>query len=126
MSGIDHVGLSVADIDRSVAFYTAALGALGIRPLTDFIQDGKRQVRYGAGDEAVFWLGAGTRSGGQMQIAFTAKSRAEIDAFYAIALSAGGRDHDRPGLRPYVHPACYGAAVFDPDGNIVEAVHHGG
>jgi predicted lactoylglutathione lyase len=40
------------------------------------------------------------------------------------ALEAGGRDNGGPGFRPEYHEGYYGAYVFDPDGNNVEAVHH--
>ena len=46
-----------------------------------------------------------------------------VDAFYAAAMAAGGKDNGPPVLRPY-HPDYYGAFVFDPDGNNVEAVCH--
>ena len=61
-----------------------------------------------------------------MHIAFAADSRAEVDAFYAAALAAGGRDNGPPGLRPEYSDTYYGAFVLDPDGYNVEAVHHGG
>jgi hypothetical protein len=38
-------------------------------------------------------------------------------------MAAGGKDNGPPVLRPY-HPDYYGAFVFDPDGNNVEAVCH--
>ena len=38
--------------------------------------------------------------------------------------TAGGRDNGAPGLRPEYHPHYYGAFVFDPDGNNIEAVCH--
>ena len=40
------------------------------------------------------------------------------------AIAAGGRDNGAPGLRPEYHPNYYGAFVFDPDGNNIEAVCH--
>ena len=73
----------------------------------------------------MFWLQAGTDEPRTHQhVAFTARSRAEVDAFHAAALAAGGRDNGAPGLRPHYHPNYYGAFVFDPDGNNVEAVCH--
>jgi predicted lactoylglutathione lyase len=51
-------------------------------------------------------------------------SREEVDRFHAAALGAGGRDNGKPGERPY-HPNYYAAFVLDPDGNNIEAVHHG-
>jgi hypothetical protein len=40
-------------------------------------------------------------------------------------MAAGGGDNGEPGLRTHYHPGYYGAFVHDPDGNNVEAVHHG-
>jgi predicted lactoylglutathione lyase len=48
-----------------------------------------------------------------------------VDAFYAAALAAGGRDNGPPGIRADYHPNYYGAFVLDPDGTNVEAVYHG-
>ena len=47
-----------------------------------------------------------------------------VDAFHEAALAAGGKDNGAPGLRPEDHPGYYGAFVYDPDGNNVEAVFH--
>ena len=47
-----------------------------------------------------------------------------MDRFHASALEAGGRDNGAPGLRPEYYEGYYGAYVFDPDANNVEAVHH--
>jgi catechol 2,3-dioxygenase-like lactoylglutathione lyase family enzyme len=47
-----------------------------------------------------------------------------VDAFHAAALAAGAKDNGAPGERPY-HPGYYAAFVLDPDGNNIEAVHHG-
>ncbi len=54
-----------------------------------------------------------------------ADTRAEVDAFYEAAMAAGGRDNGKPGIRAHYHPNYYGAFVFDPDGNNIEAVCHG-
>ena len=47
-----------------------------------------------------------------------------VDAFYRAGLEAGGTDNGAPGERPY-HPGYYAAFLLDPDGNNIEAVHHG-
>ena len=125
MSHIDHVGISVRDFDKSIAFYKEALGALGIKCLTEFEHEGKRHAGFGTGDKAFFWLSSGNRTRGELHIAFTAKSRSEVHAFYSIALSVGGRDNGKPGLRPHYHANYYGAFVHDPDGHNIEAVCHG-
>ena len=62
--------------------------------------------------------------GNGTHIAFLANSRAQVDAFYAAALAAGGSDEGAPGLRPHYHANYYGAYVRDPDGNKLQAVCH--
>ena len=57
-------------------------------------------------------------------LAFGAPSSAEVDAFHAAALAAGGTDNGAPGPRPIYHPGSYGGFVLDPDSNNVEAVCH--
>ena len=44
---IDHVGLSCTDFARSLAFYTAALGTLGIKPLAEFSEGGNSNAGLG-------------------------------------------------------------------------------
>jgi catechol 2,3-dioxygenase-like lactoylglutathione lyase family enzyme len=121
---IDHVGLAVADFGRSMTFYTAALGTLGIKPLTQFEVNGDSHAGFGA-DRPSFWIGTGKQHRGEAHVAFVAKSRSEVEAFHAAALANGGRDNGKPGLRPHYHPNYYGAFAFDPDGNNIEAVCHG-
>ena len=125
MSIIDHVGIAATDFPRSRAFYTAALGALGIKELTFFEVDGGSYAGYGK-DNASFWLSSGKTHRGEAHIAFTAASRAEVESFFLAALANGGRDNGPPGLRPHYHPNYFGAFVFDPDGHNIEAVYHGG
>ncbi len=125
MSGIiDHVGLSVTDYPRSLAFYTAALGTLGIKPLSEFSEGGNSHAGFGK-ERPVFWLGSGKQFRGEAHVAFRASSRAEVEAFHMAALANGGRDNGKPGLRPHYHANYYGAFVLDPDGHNVEAVYHG-
>ena len=80
----------------------------------------------GFGDEhkPYFWIGTGNALTGRLHVAFIAKDRAAVDAFYRAAIAAGGKDHGAPGLRPHYHPNYYGAFVLDPDGHNVEAVCH--
>ena len=118
---IDHIGLVVRDLAASKTFYTAVFYALKI-PM-----DGS--------DEHDFWadeLFVSTRESkevegeltGRHHIAFQARDRAMVDAFYETALAHGGRDNGPPGERPY-HPGYYAAYVLDPDGNNIEAVSRG-
>lgn len=120
---IDHVGIKVSDVERSLAFYREALGTLGIELLADLTFGSDRAAGFGK-EEATFWISSGRSTRGETHVAFTAASRAEVQAFYSVALSMGGRDNGAPGLRPHYHPNYYGAFVFDPDGNNIEAVCH--
>jgi catechol 2,3-dioxygenase-like lactoylglutathione lyase family enzyme len=61
---------------------------------------------------------------GRHHLAFQARDRATVDAFYKAALEHGGKDNGSPGERKY-HPGYYAAFVLDPDGNNIEAVFHG-
>lgn len=126
-SMIDHLGISVSDFEKSKAFYDKAMAPLGASLLYMVPEEytgGAKVGGYGR-ERPVFWMSAGKEKPKDRQhVAFTARSRAEVDAFHAAALAAGGRDNGGPGLRPHYHPNYYGAFVFDPDGNNVEAVCH--
>ena len=124
---LDHIGLSVADFERAKAFYQAALKPLGLGAIMEVTAEetgGDAHAGFGENDKAFFWIGTGAKPRGGTHVAFTAKTRAEVEAFYCAALAAGGRDNGAPGLRPDYHPNYYGAFVFDPDGNNIEAVCH--
>jgi hypothetical protein len=59
-----------------------------------------------------------------MHIAFSAPTRAHVDAFFDAALAAGARDDGGPGVRAHYHPSYYAAFVIDPLGHSIEAVCH--
>jgi catechol 2,3-dioxygenase-like lactoylglutathione lyase family enzyme len=120
---IDHAGVAVTDFDAALKFYTAALGTLGIKPLTNFEYEGDRHAGFGL-TKPDYWIGTSQNRTGRVHVAFVARSRAEVNAFHAAALAAGGRDNGAPGLRPHYHADYYAAFAFDPDGNNIEAVCH--
>ncbi|MER8557328.1 VOC family protein [Mesorhizobium sp. M0578] len=118
---IDHLQLVVRDLKASRRFYEAVLNVLGI-PIG------------GAGND-YFWAdelfisspdspAALGKLTGRHHLAFQAKDRAMVDAFYRAGLEAGGTENSAPGERSY-HPGYYAAFLLDPDGNNIEAVHHG-
>lgn len=110
---VDHVHLRVADLGASRRFYAAVLGALGAT-----IEGDDRRFFC---DELYVDEGPATS---RIHLAFQAADREGVERFHAAGLAAGGRDHGAPGERDY-HPGYYAAFLLDPDGNNIEAVHHG-
>ena len=121
---LDHIGLDVADIARSKAFYAAALKPLGYRLLQEIREAGTTVAMFGDGDEPDFVIADKDRPGEANHVAFRSPTRAQVDAFHQAALAAGGRDNGPPGLRPNYGPTYYAAFVLDPDGFNIEAVCH--
>lgn len=123
---LDHIGFPVTDYGRSKAFYTQALAPLGIRVVMEVAlsEDGEDGYAGFGSDRPHFWIGTGKPLIGRLHVAFAAKNRAEVRAFYEAALAAGGKDNGPPGLRPHYHENYYGAFVLDPDGHNIEAVNH--
>jgi catechol 2,3-dioxygenase-like lactoylglutathione lyase family enzyme len=117
---LDHLAINVSDYARSKAFYLEALKPLDYELVMEF--EG-RAGGLGAGGKPDFWLRQGEPQA-PLHVAFHAPDRATVDAFHAAALAAGGADNGAPGVREHYHPNYYGAFVFDPDGNNVEAVNH--
>ena len=96
---IDHTGIGVADVGRSAAFYDAALGAMGMRRASQLPENsGTDAVGYGV-DYPVFWIDRYHPHSVKQHTAFVARSKAEVDAFHAAALKAGGTDNGAPGPR---------------------------
>ncbi|KAA3452375.1 glyoxalase [Mesorhizobium sp. SARCC-RB16n] len=118
---IDHLQLVVRDLPASRRFYEALFQVLGV-PIGGIGED------YFWADE-LFISSADSRAAlgkltGRHHLAFQARDHAMVDAFYEAGLAAGGTDNGAPGERPY-HPGYYAAFLLDPDGNNIEAVHHG-
>jgi catechol 2,3-dioxygenase-like lactoylglutathione lyase family enzyme len=117
----DHVGLKVQELARSIAFYQATLGALGL----EMASSGEDYAGFGPKGEPALWLHLNAGGPGRgAHVALRAPNRAAVERFHALGLAAGGRDNGAPGKRPY-HPGYYACFVLDPDGNNVEAVFHG-
>lgn len=123
---LDHMGFPVRNYAASLAFYTAVLAPLGITLLKEykFSEDGSEGYAGFGRTRPQFWIGTGEQIKGRLHVAFSAKSRDEVLAFYQAALAAGAVDNGAPGLRPHYHANYFGAFVLDPDGHNIEAVTH--
>jgi len=114
----DHVTIRVSDRRASEAAYRTVLGALGISVIYAdewFVEWGELSLKES--DERPATTG--------LHIGFVALSRQHVDAFWHAGRDAGLRDAGAPGERPDYKPDYYGAFLLDPDGNSIEAVHHG-
>lgn len=127
---IDHVSIGVTNMKRAKAFYDAVLAPLGMAVVMPVDIGGQLVgVGYGDAQQPTFWIqfpvnGQPASMGNGVHIAFSAKTREAVDAFYLAALDQGGIEDGKPGLREQYHPAYYGAFVRDPDGNKIEACCH--
>jgi catechol 2,3-dioxygenase-like lactoylglutathione lyase family enzyme len=119
---IDHISVSVSDLERSARYYELVLAPLGLAKVVT------RPAAIGFGRAyPEFWINlrqnmtpVAADSGNH--ICLRAKSTGDVDAFHAAALKAGGISDGAPGIRPHERVKYYAAFVRDPDGNRIEAV----
>ncbi|MEP9377507.1 VOC family protein [Aquabacter sp. CN5-332] len=119
---IHHLSFGTDDLARARAFYDPVLAVVGLR----LMNEDEQSIDYGAGT-LLFSLerplnGQPATPGNGAHVAFSVERRTMVDEFYRVALAQGGRDAGPPGLRPEYDANYYGAFVFDPDGNKIEAV----
>lgn len=111
-----HTVLGTNDVEKSRAFYTAVMGALGHQavPLPNGTlfpsAAGALMIRTPLNGEPHTWSNGFTQG-------FAAKTFAEVDAFHAAGLANGGTCEGPPGVRENAPGKAYGAYLRDPDGN---------
>lgn len=124
--GLGHADLVCADLERSLEFYAAVLGPLGLEP--PHLVDGERgeQIHYlrfpvpGSGslglrqalEEQTFELYAP----GLHHLAFAVETNTEVDAVHDAAVAAGAEILHAPRL----WPEYYATFFLDPDGFRIE------
>ena len=96
----DHVGYNVADFARSKAFYLQALAPLGV----GVAAEGDGWAMFGRPGKPQLWIGAFGAPPTGIHVAFAAADRAQVHAFHAAAVAAGGRDNGAPGRAPTITP----------------------
>ena len=82
---LDHVFVSVSDLDRSIEFYERALAQLGIRHAVDYDgangPEGHPDLKgFGRDGRMFFWLRHGSADARAVHVGFVAKSEAEVSA----------------------------------------------
>ncbi|KVQ22061.1 VOC family protein [Burkholderia cepacia] len=128
MQLLDHVSISVPDIELARPFYDAIMAALGATRVYDRGTALGYGERCSANDTAstflAIYLDPAEIGVSKRHWCFKAASRAQVDAFFEAGLATGGQSDGEPGLRPHYHGDYYGAFLVDPAGNRVEAVCH--
>lgn len=119
---VSHVSIGTNHFDRAVAFYDVVLATIGARRVAEH----PGAAAYGR-SHPEFWVqtpidGQPATVGNGTHVGFLAASRAEVDAFYAVAIAAGARGDGPPGPRPHYGAAYYGAFIRDLDGHKIEAM----
>ena len=124
---LDHVGVQVADVEASVAFYLRTFAAIGMREVMRIPVDGT--VVVGLSDDTGvpdLWLvPAGADETRELHVAFRALNRPAIDAVHDAAVAGGVEVLHAPREWPEYHPGYYAVFLRDLDGHNVEAVYHG-
>ncbi len=113
-----HVTIRAGDRAASERFYRTVLGALEIEPTHD------TTAVVAWDDFAIIAADGDHPPTRHLHIAFVARSREDVDAFWRAGVDAGYEDAGGPGERPQYKPDYYGSFLLDPDGNSAEAVHH--
>lgn len=119
----DHVKFGVRDYAASKAFFLKALEPLGVAVA------GEGAPAYGCelcapDSKASLCIYQTEETPAHLHVAFVARNRRQVDAFYRAALAAGGKDNGPPGLRPQYNENYYAAFVIGPDGHNIEVVCH--
>jgi catechol 2,3-dioxygenase-like lactoylglutathione lyase family enzyme len=125
---LDHVSITVRDLDAARPFYEAVMAALGVPKVNDrpdAIGFGQRNRPC---DDAHTYLSvyrsAAAAPDPRRHWCFRAASEAQVRAFFQAGIDAGGSSEGAPGLRPNYHAGYFAAFLADPDGNRIEAVYH--
>jgi catechol 2,3-dioxygenase-like lactoylglutathione lyase family enzyme len=123
---IHHVDLTVRDLARSTAFYDQVLPRMGFRRGTGTPEG---PVWAGAGVEIGLQAARPTSSGdhdryapGLHHLAFTAPTRAAVDALHEDLVRLGIAVLDPPAEYPRYAPGYYAVFFADPDGIKLEYV----
>jgi catechol 2,3-dioxygenase-like lactoylglutathione lyase family enzyme len=113
-----HTCVGASDLATSTKFYDAALAPLGVKNLGAF---GDSAMLYGKEKPAFLVLKPGNGeapSSNGVTVGFAAATPADVDAFHAAGLAAGGKDEGAAGPRGHL-PGAYAAYLRDPAGNKV-------
>ena len=125
---LDHVSITVTNIDAAERFYDAIMSAMGVP------KERRSELRLGYGErcdgdhpERIYLsikVGSQPDDAPARHWCFKAQNRATVNAFWKAGMANGGTNNGPPGVREIYHASYYAAFLIDPSGNRVEAVCH--
>jgi catechol 2,3-dioxygenase-like lactoylglutathione lyase family enzyme len=128
MTMLDHVTITAADFDGSLAFYDAALSAVGLVRVAELVDEEEddpqvEAAAWGRPDgPGMVWLVTGPHATRGLHVRLRADSRRQVETFHAAALDAGGTAFAAPRRWALYRTGEFNAIVADPAGNLIEAV----
>jgi catechol 2,3-dioxygenase-like lactoylglutathione lyase family enzyme len=124
--GLGHVDLVCRDLERSLAFYAAVFGPLGLEPPTLFDGERGEKIHYlrfpqpGSGSIGLRQAQSDQEfelyAPGFHHLALTVETAADVDQAHAAVVAAGGEVLHEPRLWPEYHQAYYATFFLDADG----------
>ena len=115
---IAHTSIAVSEYKKSKEFYNKTLKTLGYTNNMEFGES----AGFNDGKNTDFWITTNEKGVVSGHVAFEAKNKGEVEAFYKAALAAGAKDNGAPGYRKEYWPGYYAAFVYDFDGHNIEVV----
>jgi glyoxylase I family protein len=124
--GLGHVDLVCRDLERSLAFYAAVFGPLGLEPPALFDGERGEQIHYlrfpAAGSGSIGLRQAQSEqefelyAPGFHHLSLAVETATDVDNAHATVEAAGGEVLHAPRLWPEYHPDYYATFFLDPDG----------
>jgi catechol 2,3-dioxygenase-like lactoylglutathione lyase family enzyme len=125
--GIEHIDLTVNDLQRSLPFYAKVLECLGFRRVAheSYIawSNGHMGIGFRAAAPAEQGVSFNRYRVGLHHLALRAKSREAVDQFHQFLVREGITILDPPAEYPQYGPNYYAVFFADPDGMKLEFVH---
>ena len=124
--GLGHVDLVCRDLDRSLAFYAAVFGPLGLAAPALFDGERGEQIHYlrfpAAGSGSIGLRQAQSDqefelyAPGFHHVSIAVETPADVDSAHAVVIALGGEVLHAPRLWPQYHLDYYATFCEDPDG----------
>lgn len=129
MALLDHLGVTVTDLERGRAQFDPVLKALGYRTGTE--DEGGVSWHCGDETEIIIYAPRGDHTAphvhgqaGWQHLAFAVDSPAEVDRLHRVAVDAGWTAVREPKIYPRFNDRYYASFVEDASGIRIEFMHN--